>query len=233
MSNNISIKLSKRLLKIAELVKIGGTVSDIGTDHAYLPIYLINNNIANYVYASDINEGPVECAKRHVLANGLSNKIEVFLAAGLDKIENCRSDTVIIAGMGGELIRDIISASDYFKNNKDAELVLQPMTHQADLRKWLCANGYSITNEELVFEDRRIYQIICAYYSGVAEEISEAEAYLGKINIKKNTKELAIHIKRILTVLDTTINGKISAGKNIETEENIKNEILSRWSDLL
>lgn len=177
------LKLSKRLGTAAQFVCDGAVVADIGTDHAYIPIYLVQSGKASRAIATDINEGPLGRANENVALYELEDKITTYIANGLDGIEAYAPDDIVICGMGGELIADIIDKCNYVRNS-DKNLILQPMTTILELREYL-KNGFEITDETVVYEDGKYYQIICARYDGQAHEYSKIELELGKINIKK------------------------------------------------
>lgn len=177
------LNLSKRLSTAVQYVRSGAIVADIGTDHAYIPIYLTLQSRVKYAIASDINQGPLLRAKENIKAYNLEDKIATYLTSGLDGIEKFYPTDVVICGMGGELIADIIDKSDYVKGN-DVNLVLQPMTSVSELRAYL-QNGFDIIDEDIVFEDGKFYQIICAKYDGKIRSFEEIELELGRINIAK------------------------------------------------
>ncbi|QEK12341.1 SAM-dependent methyltransferase [Crassaminicella thermophila] len=153
------MKLTPRLLMIANLVKNGSIVADVGTDHGYIPVYLIKNNLAKKVIATDVNKGPIETAQKNIKAYALEAYIETRLGNGLEPIKPYEVDTVIIAGMGGLLIRDILA--EHLDVTKSVNrFILQPMVAQDELRKWLVFNNFKIIDERLVCEDHRIYEII-------------------------------------------------------------------------
>ena len=139
--------LSKRLKAVASLVKKGSSVADVGTDHGYIPVYLIENDIVSSAIAMDINEKPLASCQALVKSKGLENKIQTRLSNGLENLKRGECDTVIIAGMGAELIVDILSHCD-FKN--ELHLILQPMTHPEIARKYLYDNGFEIFNDFIV-----------------------------------------------------------------------------------
>lgn len=167
------MKLTPRLSAVCDFVEQGSRIADIGTDHAYIPIYLSLNNIISYAAASDINEGPLSAAKKNIQENGLN--IRTCLAPGNTGIKDNEADTLIIAGMGGDLISDIL-------NERIPEgvehIILQPMTHIEDARKALHAHSFEIKNEKLVLEDdgkkKRLYTVINAK-KGKCEKWSEFE----------------------------------------------------------
>ncbi|MFZ5965891.1 MAG: tRNA (adenine(22)-N(1))-methyltransferase [Bacillota bacterium] len=153
------MKLSPRLMTIVEQVKQGSYVADIGTDHGYIPVFLIEKAIANKVVASDVNEGPLKRAVHTIQQHHLGHCIECRLGSGLEPIKPGEVDTVIIAGMGGLLIRDILNNNLTLTKSFDT-FILQPMVAQDELRRWLIGNGYKIINEKLCREEHRIYEII-------------------------------------------------------------------------
>lgn len=136
------------------------TAADIGTDHAYVSIELIKRNKAKKVIAADIRKGPLDIARANIEKNNLSNKIETRLGSGLSVLKPGEADLIIIAGMGGELICDILS-SDMDAARK-SRLILQPMNSQYELRKWLHDNDFSIINEDIECEGERVYNVIIA-----------------------------------------------------------------------
>lgn len=136
----------------------GARIADIGTDHAYIPIYLIQNNMAEYVFAGDVRQGPVDIARANIEKHGLSDRIEVRLGSGISIFEKGEVDTVIIAGMGGQLISEIIEAD--IEKVRGCSLVLQPMNSQYELRKFLINNGFTITNEDIAIEGFKVYNIM-------------------------------------------------------------------------
>jgi len=153
------MKLTPRLKTIADLVPKGTIVGDVGSDHGYVPIYLVENNICSRAIASDINEGPTENARQAVYEAGLTDVIDVRLGGGLEPYEVGEIETVIIAGMGGLLIKDILlERPEMTKSIKT--FVLQPMVAQDELRAWLCQNGFTIIEERLSQEAHRMYEIL-------------------------------------------------------------------------
>ena len=124
-----------RLLAAAGYARQGKFIADVGTDHAYLPVYLAEAGVSAGAVATDINRGPLERAAANVAAAGLSDKITLRLADGLDGVEAFCPEDIFILGMGGELIARILGNSDSIKN-ENIRLILQPMTRQAALRRF-------------------------------------------------------------------------------------------------
>ncbi len=153
------MKLTPRLKTIADLVPKGHRVADVGTDHAYIPVYLIEHDISERIIATDINKGPLNNADRTIQENSMTNMIETRLGGGLSPYEPGEVDTVIVAGMGGLLIADIMKASKAVIDSVD-RLILQPMVAQKELRKWLIENNFVIVDEVLSKEGNKMYEII-------------------------------------------------------------------------
>ncbi|KEH97489.1 tRNA (adenine(22)-N(1))-methyltransferase [Clostridium botulinum] len=178
------MNISLRLKTIGSLVDKCEKICDIGTDHAYLPIYLIEKNICNNAIASDINKGPVEKAKSNIKKQGLSDKITCRLGGGLKTIKPNEVDVAIIAGMGGNLIRDIIEESkDVFKRLDYC--ILQPVQNPDILRKYIYESGYDILDEELCIDEGKYYEIIKIKYNNKCEKVEDVYYEVGKKLIDK------------------------------------------------
>lgn len=181
--------LSKRLKLIASLVPIGARVCDIGADHGYLSIELIKSGIASSVIATDINEKPLNHAKENIEKSGLS--IELRLCDGLAGISPNEVDTVIIAGMGGEVIAGIIDRGE--KVTKNASLILlQPTTSPEVLREFLYKNGYEIIKEEPLFENGKLYSVMVCRFSGIITDFEPQTCFVGKLSPKSADGRLYI-----------------------------------------
>lgn len=154
-------KLSPRLEAIAKYVKPNSKVLDVGTDHAYLPVFLIHKGICSRVIAGDLNAKPLSSAHQTVLSYGLEQRIELRLGNGLEIIQSGEADMIIIAGMGGGTIAEILAAAPE-KLASVQRLILQPMNASGILRRWLRHNGWSLVQETLVEENGRLYIILVA-----------------------------------------------------------------------
>lgn len=172
------VSLTPRLMAVAAYVKKGSTVADIGTDHAYIPAYLLENGIINKAYACDVRQGPLANAEKTIREHRLSG-VEFILSDGLERLRGKVFDTVIMAGMGGELIAEIMDKDPWCKNKK-YHFILQPMTKADVLRRFLYQNGFEILEETLAPEKDKLYNILSVVYTGACREVSEAFALLGK-----------------------------------------------------
>ena len=161
------IKLSHRLQKIADLIQPGETVADIGTDHGFLPMALWEAGISPHVILCDINSGPLDKARVNIEKYFPETEFDVRLGSGLSAIHPGEVDAVVIAGMGGLLISEILS-EDMEKTRTFKRIILQPRNAQDKLRAWLVGNGFSIYDESLVREGKYLCEII-AVLPGNAE----------------------------------------------------------------
>lgn len=169
--------LTPRLKAIAELVKQDSVVADVGTDHGYIPVYLVKKGVCTSAFAGDIGEGPLENAKRTIERFDVTGRVTPLLSAGLDKFPvNC-ADTVIIAGMGGEQIAQIVADCDWV-HNKNVTLILQPMSMQEKMRVLLAEKGFICEKEEYVKEGRRLYSVMVYRFSHV-HVLDEVTAQIG------------------------------------------------------
>ena len=215
----MSIKLTPRLMTAVPFVRGGRLLADIGTDHAYLPIYLCEQGILTPVatgngetlcaLAADINKGPVERADQHIAEAGLTTRIRTVQTDGLTGLDGYDPADIIIFGMGGELIAAILEASPWV-NRAGKRLILQPMTHAEKLREYLLSAGYAIIGETLSREGERIYQTLCAEPAPKApsQVLTPAELAVGQASYRTTCPEQkAIYAE----LIDRTLRAEIYA----------------------
>ncbi len=206
----IGLILAPRLKKIADSINGFYSIADIGSDHAYLPIYLIKAKKIKNAIATDVNAGPVKIAQKRIADKKLESFIEVRKGNGLEAIASNEADVIVIAGMGGILISEIIE--NRLEVAKAAKLmVLQPMRDSDRVRRSLYNNGFMILDEELVKDDGKIYEIIWAVHSKENNRIEcDDNLILGKAVIAKKhplLKELIDKRVRELEKIMDSING--------------------------
>ena len=172
------ITLDKRLSAVAALVRQGSRLADIGTDHAYLPVHLVQAGVCPSAIASDIGEGPLDAARRTVTENGLTSEIALRLGNGLATVSAGEVEDIAIAGMGGETIVMILEAAPWVKS-ADIRLILQPMTRAEDLRRWLLSHGFTILEEHLITDGRHLYPVMAAEYTAAPVCEDELAIYGG------------------------------------------------------
>ena len=162
------VKLSNRLLAVASLVTDGNILADVGTDHGYIPIYLVQEKRIHKAIAMDINEGPLQRAKEHISLYGLKDYIETRLSDGAAALTPGEVDTVLVAGMGGGLVMHILEEGKEVCMQAK-ELVLQPQSELERVRAYLWSNGYVILGEDMVLEDEKFYPMMRVAYQNVVD----------------------------------------------------------------
>lgn len=173
--------LDDRLYLAASFVRHGSVVADIGTDHAYIPVFLINTGRSPFAIASDINDGPLMRARKNAEKYGVSERIDFTKADGLDGLPLSERGVrdVIICGMGGELIARIVLESEYTKND-GIRLILQPMSAVDDMRRLLYGGGFTEIDGGIAEVGGKIYQCLVFEYTGEKGVLSPAEEFVGK-----------------------------------------------------
>lgn len=153
------MELSKRLQAVAALVTVGNRIADIGTDHAYIPIYLIQEKLVPSAVAMDVNAGPLLRAAAHVKENGLEEQISLRLSDGFRELKPFEADTAVIAGMGGGLMIKILTAYPEVTASLK-ECILQPQSEIAKVRTFLIEEGFLFIEEDMVLEDGKYYPMM-------------------------------------------------------------------------
>lgn len=182
-------------------------LTDIGTDHAYIPIYAVMNNLCEKALAADLRIGPLKMAHANIAQYGLENSIETRLGNGLEPILLSECDVIVVAGMGGLLIADILSVS-VEKAKKAQMLLLQPNNAADTLRKWLYENGFDIIKEELVLDAGKLYCVISSKWTGVTVKKDEFAYYIGEKLLEGKDPLLQSYLSRKLKELETIIEGR-------------------------
>lgn len=188
------MKLSNRLNSIVNMIPKCNCLSDIGTDHGFIPIYTVLNNICERAIASDIKEGPLKTAKKNIEYYELQDKIELRKGSGLKVLRKDEADVIVIAGMGGYTISSLLD--EKIETAKSAKyLIFQPAKYPEVLRKYLSTSGFKIYDEDLVKEDNKYYHIIKAAEGIENPYEREADYYLGLKLIEKRHPLLKDYIK--------------------------------------
>ena len=187
------MELSIRLKAVADLVTPGLRLADIGTDHAYIPIYLVEQQIIPSAIAMDINKGPLGRAETNIKEHGLDQKIQTRLSDGLERLDLNEADTMIAAGMGGALVIKILSAKEEVTENLK-ELILQPQSEIWKVREYLSTKGYRIIDEKMVIDDGKYYTAMKAVKGEAA--YNRAELEYGPILLEKKDPVLLEFLNR-------------------------------------
>lgn len=231
-----TVNLSRRLLSVASLISKGRNVADVGCDHGYLSIYLIEQKKANHIIATDIHKGPVMCARKNITGRCLQNKIDVRLGDGLKVVQPGEADCVVMAGMGGPLAISILEASqDVCKQVK--EFVIQPQSDIPSVRHYLVEHEYVIVDEKMVYEDGKYYQMMKAVPEAelpkekAAEAVYESEAdfLLGKWNLIRRDRVFLDYLTKCILEDEKLLGGLC---RNIDSKKaaDRRNEIEHRKS---
>ncbi|KAF1303825.1 tRNA (adenine(22)-N(1))-methyltransferase [Candidatus Enterococcus willemsii] len=228
-------ELSRRLARVGAHVPKNARLADIGSDHAYLPVALMLQEQIEFAVAGEVVKGPFHSAEKQVRKSGLTNNIVVRLADGLDAIEPSDNITAItIAGMGGTLIRSILEAGKQKQRITGSErLILQPNIGEKTLREWLVANNYTIIEEEILEENKKIYEIIVAEQQ-TPVKYSEQELLFGPQLMKNPTDvfyqkwqhELAAR-KRVLKELEKAEKQPVEKIQELQTQIQWIEEVLA------
>ena len=209
------MELSKRLQGVADLVSKGVVVADVGTDHGYIPIYLIDSKKSPRAFAMDVNEGPLLRAKEHIAEYGLDSLIETRLSDGVGALQVGECECVVIAGMGGMLtIKILEEGKEIFKNLK--EFVLQPQSELQKVREYLCQNAYCIVEENMVLDDGKFYPMF-RVVNGKSPKYHAIELRYGKLLLEHKNSVLEKFLKKEQTVKQLILsNLNQSFGPHIE-----------------
>ncbi len=205
--------LDKRLQSVAGLVRCGARLADIGTDHAYLPIWLVAQGICPSAIACDLREGPLENAGRAVAEAGFSSVIECRLGDGLQPITAGEVDDIAIAGMGGETIAAILEACTWAKD-RALHYVFQPMSRSEELRRYLLTNGYRIVSELTVCEGGHWYVCMDAVWEDASPIVDEAAYVIGGLSATADREWLLLR----QAVLKKRYNGQLRSGDREELD---------------
>ena len=203
--------LSKRLSFICSLVQTGSKVCDVGTDHGYLPAFLYKSGKCQSVCATDIREKPLETARKNLALSG-ADGVKLYLCDGLDLITRNMADTVIIAGMGGEVISGIIDRAPFLRDNT-VTLILQPTTSADKLRQYLADNGFVVVCERAIKDNGKIYSVMQAHYCGMPYPIDDLRRHIGLL--RPDYTDAKEYIKKQHSIIEKrALELKIS-GKNL------------------
>lgn len=173
------MELSERLFSITEMVMPGLVVADVGCDHGYVPIYLVQKGIISHAIAMDVGAGPLERARDHIREAGLTDYIETRLSDGVQELQPGEADCLIIAGMGGPLMRKIMEEGRKVLSEMK-QFILQPQSEVAEFRHFLQDNGYHIISESMVCEEGKYYPMMKAIH-GEMHYTNEVDFRYGRI----------------------------------------------------
>lgn len=207
----MKLPISKRLLCCASMVQPGSRVADIGTDHGYLGIYLLQSGAARHVIACDLRKDPLENARRNAKLFGVDGAMELRLSDGLEKILPDEVDTVVMAGMGGDLIQKILSQCPWRKR-EGLQFILQPQSAGNVLRRWLCEDGFEIQREEPVQDGHFLYTVM-DIRQGEPAPLTPGTEYASPALLASGSPLVGNYLARVENALQETVRGLTNAEK--------------------
>lgn len=207
----MKLPISKRLLCCASMVQSGSRVADIGTDHGYLGIYLLQSGAARHVVACDLRKDPLENARRNAKLFGVDGEMEFRLSDGLEKILPDEVDTVVMAGMGGDLIQKILSQCPWRKR-EGLQFILQPQSAGNVLRRWLCEDGFEIQREEPVQDGHFLYTVM-ELRQGEPSPLTPGTEYASPALLASKSPLVGTYLARVENALQETVRGLTNAEK--------------------
>lgn len=214
------MSLSDRLKAVAAMVTPGLRVADIGCDHGYLAIYLIRKKLSGHVIALDVGRGPLERAREHVAEAKLTDVIELRLSNGMEKLKEDEADCIVMAGMGGRLMIDIMKRGEE-TGRKIREFILQPQSEIERVRHFLEDNGYRIISEDMILEDDKFYTVMKAVH-GEMDLGREIYYRYGKILLREQHPVLRAYLRRERSMLHEIRTGLLKTDRNERIDERIK-----------
>ena len=205
----MKLPLSNRLRKCAEFVRPGAFVADVGCDHGYLSLHLLTQGIASYVYAGDVNEGPLQSAVINAAKYGVKDKIKFYLSDGVRNMPR-DFDTLVCAGMGADTMISILEASPWLKDKKYT-LILQCQSKRPELRRYLHNQGFSILREDLARDGKFIYTVMEVRFE-VPGEAKNLDFYISPALLESRSPLLPAFIRRVTEGIRTTVRGMEHSG---------------------
>ncbi len=185
------------------MVRRGNTVADIGTDHAYLPAYLVLNDISPKALACDVRKGPLDNAKKTVEQYGIADKIILRLSDGFDEIKPFEAQDFVMCGMGGTLMEELVSRTEWLKDTSK-RIIVQPQSHAEDIRRYFVQNGFEILFEDACIDSGKIYCAMAAEYTGKTTERKNSYIYTGRLP-ECRKPEAKLYLENILSRLKTKL----------------------------
>ena len=192
----MKLPLSDRLLACCAFVRPGDRVADVGCDHGYLSIHLLQTGVASHVYASDVRQGPLSSAKRNADIYGITEKINFFLSDGVQNLPR-DFDTMVCAGMGGDTMISILSAAPWLKSDR-YRLILQCQSKTPDLRRYLSENGWEIKQETVLRDGRFLYTVMEVLWNPLAPRLTVGQYYFSPALCSCTAPEAAEYRRRVV-----------------------------------
>lgn len=227
MSQKTLFGLDERLALCASFVRKGTRLADIGTDHAYLPVWLAKNGLIKSAVAADVRIGPLENAKENIKRYNAEDIVTTVLSDGLDNIEPSQALDIVIAGMGGELIAKIIDKPQWLCDSS-RRLILQPMTRAESLRLFLCEKGFKIEQEKVCVSGKKTYSVMVCNYDGIVRQCDDEFKYIGLL-----TKDNSQEAKRYIYTVNEKLKKKINSFADGSKEKSDLSAIIEKFDKMI
>ena len=205
----MKLPLSDRLLACCAFVHPGDRVADVGCDHGYLSIHLLQTGVASHVYASDVRQGPLSSAKRNADIYGITEKIDFFLSDGVQSLPR-DFDTLVCAGMGGDTMISILSAAPWLKSDR-YRLILQCQSKTPDLRRYLSENGWAISRETVLRDGRFLYTVMEVLWNPEAPRLTVGQCYFSPALCRCTAPEAAEYYRWVVDGLRLAVQHRPNA----------------------
>lgn len=226
------ILLSKRMQMVADMVTKGNVTADIGCDHGFVSIYLMEQGICPHVIAMDVNEGPLLRAKEHIAERGLESYIDIRLSDGIDKLQSKEAESIIIAGMGGKLVMKILS--DHMDKVRELkEVILQPQSDLHLVRQFLEKNGLQIVQEDMVEDAGKFYPCMKAVFLDEKKDgYTEVEQWYGPLLLQQKHPVLYDYLLREKQTFEQITEQIKQNSKKVDTKETKEDTIQNRLEQI-
>lgn len=202
----MKLPISKRLLACASFIHSKDRVADVGTDHGYLGIYLLQEGVARTVIALDLRQKPLNHAVENAELYGVKEKMQFRCCDGLTAVNPEEIDTVVCAGMGSDLIIHILEEAPWLQNPR-FRLVLQPQSSGQDLRRWLAGNGFELLREKLVEDGGFLYTVLEACYSGRKYNLTPGHQFASPQLMQSQSPHLCRYLAKLTGSMEKTVAG--------------------------
>ena len=222
--------MNERIRAIADCVRDGKGVIDVGTDHGYLPAFLAERGYPGAIFASDIREEPLNAARRTAAQAGCTDRIRFLLCDGLSLCPPDAIDTIVIAGLGGDTLVKILDEAEWCMDERYT-LILQPMTKAEVVRYWLVYNEFEIRSEELVEDDGTLYQILIARFGGETK-LTDAELFAGKASLVKDNVLYRKYLEQLFSRFDQALSGMEKGDEADGPRARLYREILGQLQEM-
>ena len=223
--------MNTRMETILGMIEDGVGVIDVGTDHGYIPVSLAKNGYCGSIFASDIHTGPLDAARRAAENKGVADKISFLLCDGLSLCDPEEVDTIVIAGMGGDLICRILDQAEWTMDERYT-MILQPMTKAEVLRYWLSNNEYGIVSEKLVQDSGRIYSVLTVRFGSNCNPLNDAELFTGSYEKVRQDPLFQPFLELLIAREKKVLSGIEEGGRDNQGRKRLYSGIINQMQEM-